>query len=145
MGVPLISTTLPMPLPTLWAGVLVPAFTWCTCTTTFGAVVGAATAVSGVAAGTVSMEFLAATACWVQVMAVTMPKMVAAAKLRKAQANYYGRRLGVDIDPETEVVVTMGSKEGLASLATAITEPGDVVLCPNPSYPNLSRQNPTPR
>lgn len=55
--------------------------------------------------------------------------------LRRAQANYYGRRFGVDIDPENEVVVTMGSKEGLASLATAITAPGDVVLAPNPSYP----------
>ena len=55
--------------------------------------------------------------------------------LRRAQANYYARRFGVDIDPEREVVVTMGSKEGLASLATAITAPGDVVLAPNPSYP----------
>ena len=55
--------------------------------------------------------------------------------LRKAQANYYGRRFGVELDPESEVVVTMGSKEGLASLATAITGPGDVVLAPNPSYP----------
>jgi alanine-synthesizing transaminase len=55
--------------------------------------------------------------------------------LRKAQANYYARRFGVDVDPESEVVVTMGSKEGLASLATAITAPGDVVLAPNPSYP----------
>ncbi|MEP2735695.1 MAG: LL-diaminopimelate aminotransferase [Erythrobacter sp.] len=55
--------------------------------------------------------------------------------LRKAQANYYERRFGVDVDPETEVVVTMGSKEGLASLANAITAPGDVVLAPNPSYP----------
>lgn len=55
--------------------------------------------------------------------------------LRKAQANYYARRFGVELDPETEVVVTMGSKEGLASLATAITAPGDVVLAPNPSYP----------
>src|SRR3546814_1482057 len=55
--------------------------------------------------------------------------------LRRAQANYYGRRFGVDLDPETEVVVTMGSKEGLASLATAITAPGDVVLALNPSYP----------
>jgi len=55
--------------------------------------------------------------------------------LRRAQANYYARRFGVDVDPETEVVVTMGSKEGLASLATAITAPGDVVLAPNPSYP----------
>jgi alanine-synthesizing transaminase len=55
--------------------------------------------------------------------------------LRKAQANYYARRFGVEIDPESEVVVTMGSKEGLASLATAITAPGDVILAPNPSYP----------
>lgn len=55
--------------------------------------------------------------------------------LRKAQANYYARRFNVELDPETEVVVTMGSKEGLASLATAITGPGDVVLAPNPSYP----------
>jgi len=55
--------------------------------------------------------------------------------LRKAQANYYARRFGVDLDPSTEVVVTMGSKEGLASLANAITAPGDVVLAPNPSYP----------
>jgi alanine-synthesizing transaminase len=55
--------------------------------------------------------------------------------LRRAQANYYQRRFGVEVCPETEVVVTMGSKEGLASLATAITAPGDVVLAPNPSYP----------
>jgi alanine-synthesizing transaminase len=55
--------------------------------------------------------------------------------LRRAQANYYGRRFGVELDPESEVVVTLGSKEGLASLATAITAPGDVVLAPNPSYP----------
>ena len=55
--------------------------------------------------------------------------------LRRAQSDYYGRRFGVDVDPEREIVVTMGSKEGLASLATAITAPGDVVLAPNPSYP----------
>ncbi|MBA4772559.1 MAG: LL-diaminopimelate aminotransferase [Sphingomonas sp.] len=55
--------------------------------------------------------------------------------LRRAQANYYGRRFGVEVDPDREVVVTMGSKEGLASLATAITAPGDVILAPNPSYP----------
>jgi alanine-synthesizing transaminase len=55
--------------------------------------------------------------------------------LRKAQAGYYARRFGVDLDPESEVVVTMGSKEGLSSIATAITAPGDVVLAPNPSYP----------
>jgi len=55
--------------------------------------------------------------------------------VRKAQANYYARRFGVDLCPETEVVMTMGSKEGLASMATAMTAPGDVVLAPNPSYP----------
>jgi alanine-synthesizing transaminase len=55
--------------------------------------------------------------------------------LRKAQANYYARRFGVELDPDTEVVVTLGSKEGLANLAQAITAPGDVVLAPNPSYP----------
>ena len=55
--------------------------------------------------------------------------------LRKAQAAYYARRFGVDVDPEREVVVTLGSKEGLANLAQAITAPGDVVLAPNPSYP----------
>ncbi len=55
--------------------------------------------------------------------------------IRKAQANYYGRRFGVELDPETEVVMTLGSKEGLASMATAMTAPGDVVLAPNPSYP----------
>ncbi len=55
--------------------------------------------------------------------------------LRKAQAGYYARRFGVEVDPESEVVVTMGSKEGLSSLVTAITAPGDVVLAPNPSYP----------
>ena len=55
--------------------------------------------------------------------------------LRKAQANYYKRRFNVDLDPESEVVVTMGSKEGLSSMATAIIAPGDVVLAPSPSYP----------
>src|SRR5438552_4803938 len=55
--------------------------------------------------------------------------------LRKAQAAYYQRRFGVSVDPDTEVIVTLGSKEGLANLAQAITAPGDVVLAPNPSYP----------
>jgi alanine-synthesizing transaminase len=55
--------------------------------------------------------------------------------LRRAQAGYYARRFGVEVDPESEVVVTLGSKEGLANLAEAITAPGDVVLAPNPSYP----------
>jgi alanine-synthesizing transaminase len=55
--------------------------------------------------------------------------------LRKAQAAYYQRRFGVNLDPDKEVIVTLGSKEGLANLAQAITGPGDVVLAPNPSYP----------
>ncbi len=55
--------------------------------------------------------------------------------LRKALAGYYQRRFGVEIDPETETCVTIGSKEGLANLAQAITSPGDVILVPNPSYP----------
>lgn len=55
--------------------------------------------------------------------------------LRKALAAYYGRRFGVDLDPEAEAIVTLGSKEGLANLAQAITSPGDTFLVPNPSYP----------
>lgn len=55
--------------------------------------------------------------------------------LRKAQAAYYGRRFGVKLDPNSQVIVTIGSKEGFANMAQAITAPGDVVLCPNPSYP----------
>jgi alanine-synthesizing transaminase len=55
--------------------------------------------------------------------------------LRKAQAAYYGRRFGVKLDPNTQVIATIGSKEGFANMAQAITAPGDVVLCPNPSYP----------
>ncbi len=55
--------------------------------------------------------------------------------LRKAFVNYYGRRFGVDLNQETEVIVTLGSKEGLANLASAISAPGDVILVPNPSYP----------
>ncbi len=55
--------------------------------------------------------------------------------LRRAQAAYYQRRFGVALDPETEIVATIGSKEGLANLAAAITSPGDTILVPNPSYP----------
>jgi alanine-synthesizing transaminase len=55
--------------------------------------------------------------------------------LRRAVAAYYDRRFGVDIDPETETIVTLGSKEGIVNLAQAITAPGDVVLVPNPTYP----------
>src|SRR6266550_1485219 len=55
--------------------------------------------------------------------------------LRKAQAAYYDRRFGVKLNPETQVVATLGSKEGFANVAQAITAPGDVVLVPDPSYP----------
>ncbi len=55
--------------------------------------------------------------------------------LRRALATYYRRRFDVGLDPETEVVATLGSKEGLANLASAITSPGDTILVPNPSYP----------
>ncbi len=55
--------------------------------------------------------------------------------LRRAHAAYYARRFGVELDPETETIVTLGSKEGLANLAQAITSPGDIILVPNPSYP----------
>ncbi|MFI4997822.1 MAG: LL-diaminopimelate aminotransferase [Hyphomicrobiales bacterium] len=55
--------------------------------------------------------------------------------LRRAQAGYYERRFGVRLNPDTQVVATLGSKEGFANMAQAITGPGDVVLVPNPSYP----------
>src|SRR6202451_3976873 len=55
--------------------------------------------------------------------------------LRRAQAGYYARRFGVKLNPETQIVATLGSKEGFANVAQAITAPGDVVLTPNPSYP----------
>ncbi|WP_022720758.1 LL-diaminopimelate aminotransferase [Rhodopseudomonas sp. B29] len=55
--------------------------------------------------------------------------------LRRAQAGYYERRFGVKLNPDTQIVATLGSKEGFANVAQAITAPGDVVLCPNPSYP----------
>ncbi len=55
--------------------------------------------------------------------------------LRRALAGYYDRRFGVKLDPESEVIATLGSKEGLANLANAISSPGDTILVPNPSYP----------
>ncbi len=57
------------------------------------------------------------------------------AGLRRAQAAYYARRFGVKLNPDTQVVATLGSKEGFANVAQAITAPGDVVLVPDPSYP----------
>jgi alanine-synthesizing transaminase len=55
--------------------------------------------------------------------------------LRRAQAKYYERRFGVKLNPDTQVVATLGSKEGFANVAQAITAPGDVILVPNPTYP----------
>ena len=55
--------------------------------------------------------------------------------LRKAQAAYYARRFGVKLNPETQVVATLGSKEGFANMAQAISAPGDVILVPSPTYP----------
>jgi alanine-synthesizing transaminase len=55
--------------------------------------------------------------------------------LRRAQARYYERRFGVKLNPDTQIVATLGSKEGFANMAQAITAPGDVILCPNPTYP----------
>ena len=55
--------------------------------------------------------------------------------LRKAQAAYYSRRFNIDLDYDKQVLVTLGSKEGLANLASAITSNGDEIIVPNPSYP----------
>ena len=55
--------------------------------------------------------------------------------LRRAMASYYDRRFGVKLNPDTEVIATLGSKEGFANLAQALTAPGDVIICPNPAYP----------
>lgn len=55
--------------------------------------------------------------------------------LRQACGRYYDRRFDVSLDPETEIIATMGSKEGFANLAQAITRPGDVIYAPDPSYP----------
>jgi len=57
------------------------------------------------------------------------------AKLRAAIANWYKNRYDVDIDPESEVVVTMGAKEGISHLVLSLISPGDVVFAPNPTYP----------
>src|ERR1043165_675032 len=55
--------------------------------------------------------------------------------LRRAMAGYYDKRFGVKLNPDTEVIATLGSKEGFANLANALTAPGDVIICPNPAYP----------
>jgi alanine-synthesizing transaminase len=55
--------------------------------------------------------------------------------LRRAQAAYYARRFGVKLNPDTQIVTTLGSKEAFANVAQAITAPGDVIIVPNPTYP----------
>ena len=55
--------------------------------------------------------------------------------LRRAQAAYYARRFDVKLNPDTQVVTTLGSKEGFANVAQAITAPGDIIIVPNPTYP----------
>ncbi len=56
--------------------------------------------------------------------------------LRRAKAGYYERRFGVKLNPDTQVIATLGSKEGFANLAQAITAPGDVVIVPEPDLPD---------
>ena len=66
-------------------------------------------------------------------------------RLRRAMTNWYQSRYDVRLDPETEAIVTLGSKEGLAHLALATTSVGDAILVPNPSYPCLLYTSPSPR
>jgi len=54
---------------------------------------------------------------------------------RHAIAEWYARRFGVDVDPDTEIAILLGSKEGLANVARAFINPGEKVLCPDPAYP----------
>ncbi len=56
-------------------------------------------------------------------------------RLRKALADFYKKRYDVDLDPEKEVIMTIGSKEGLAHLMLAMLEPGDIAMVPSPRYP----------
>ncbi len=59
-------------------------------------------------------------------------------QLRQAIATYYDRRFGVHLDPDKEVVALIGSKEGIANIALAFVDPGEVVLVPDPGYPTYS-------
>ena len=56
-------------------------------------------------------------------------------RLRKAICDWYARKYDVELDPESEAIVTIGSKEGISHLALSLVEPGDQVLVPNPTYP----------
>ncbi|MDF2717038.1 MAG: LL-diaminopimelate aminotransferase [Paenibacillus sp.] len=63
------------------------------------------------------------------------PKFEGCAEFRQAVADFYKRRFGVELDPETEVFALIGSKEGIAHLVPALIDPGDLVLMPDPCYP----------
>jgi len=58
--------------------------------------------------------------------------------LRRATASYYGRRFGVELDPEREIVILIGSKEGIFNVALAFIDPGDAALIPDPGYPTYA-------
>jgi LL-diaminopimelate aminotransferase len=64
------------------------------------------------------------------------PSYTGAPRLRQAWASYYGQRFGVTLDPDTEVLPLIGSKEGIAHVALALVDPGDLVLVPDPGYPS---------
>ncbi len=66
------------------------------------------------------------------------PSYVGAPALRRAWANYYATRFGVELDPNTEVLGLIGSKEGVAHVALALVDPGDLVLVPDPGYPTYA-------
>jgi LL-diaminopimelate aminotransferase len=63
------------------------------------------------------------------------PSYVGAPEFRRAVAEWYGRRFGVELDPETEVIALIGSKEGIGHIAFAYLDPGDEALIPDPGYP----------
>ena len=63
------------------------------------------------------------------------PSYVGASEFRRAVAEWYGRRFGVELDPETEVIALIGSKEGIGHIAFAYLDPGDEALIPDPGYP----------
>ena len=67
------------------------------------------------------------------------PSSQGEADTRRAIAEWYEKRFGVDVDPDREVAVLLGSKEGLANVARAFINPGDKVLCPDPAYPVYSQ------
>ena len=63
------------------------------------------------------------------------PSYVGKLEFREAVANFYKRRFGVELDPKTEIITLIGSKEGIAHFPLAFVNPGDIVICPDPAYP----------